>query len=167
MLEVFKDVVGFEDYFQISNLGNVFSKRSNKLLKVHIPKGRGYTSFATKIGGRQGTNQCFRIHRLVAEAFIENPLNKREVNHIDGNKHNNIVSNLEWVTPEENMAHAKSLGLCKTPEGTANHKSKLTREDVLFIRAATESSRTLALQFGVDHTQISKVKRFASYKDVV
>lgn len=167
MLEVFKDVVGFEDYFQISSLGNVFSKRSNKLLKVHIPKGRGYTSFATKIGGRQGTNQCFRIHRLVAEAFIENPLNKREVNHIDGNKHNNIVSNLEWVTPEENMAHAKSLGLCKTPEGTANHTSKLTREDVLFIRKSSESSRYLAAMLGVTHPTILRVKKGITYKDVV
>jgi len=108
MEEVFKDVVGFEDYFQISNLGNIFSKRSNRVLKTHITK-RGYVSLATKIGGRQGTNHCFRVHRLVAEAFLPNPENKPEVNHIDGIKTNNKISNLEWVTAEENMNHAKNF----------------------------------------------------------
>jgi hypothetical protein len=167
MIEVFTDVIGFEDYFQISNLGNVFSKRSSKLLKVHIPKGRGYTSFSTKIGGRNGVNHNFRVHRLVAEAFIPNPLNKREVNHIDGNKFNNVVSNLEWVTPEENMTHAKLLGLCKTPKGVDNSNAKLSKADVLFIRSSLESSRKLASQFGVSHPTILNVKNGISYKDVV
>lgn len=85
MEEIFKDVVGFEDYFQISNFGRFFSKRSNKLLKLHINKS-GYITLATKIGGRHGTNHCFKIHRVVAEAFIPNPENKPEVNHKDGKK---------------------------------------------------------------------------------
>jgi len=167
MLEVFKDVVGFEDYFQISNLGNVFSKRSNKLLKIHFPKGKGYASFTTKIGGRLGETFNLKVHRLVAMAFIENLLNKPEVNHIDGNRFNNIVSNLEWVTSEENIFHAKTLSLFKTAEGVLNSQSKLSIDDVLFIRKSSESSRYLAAMLGVTHPTILRVKKGITYKDVI
>lgn len=94
-MEVWKDVVGYEEYFQVSNLGKLFSKRSQKILKQTISK-TGYYTVATRLGGRNGICKCFKIHRLVAEAFIPNPEQKRTVNHIDGNKLNNNLSNLEW-----------------------------------------------------------------------
>lgn len=166
MEEVFKDVVGFEDYFQISNLGNIFSKRSNRVLKTHIAKS-GYVLLATKIGSRQGTNHCFRVHRLVAEAFLPNPENKPEVYHIDGIKTNNKISNLEWVTAEENMNHAKTLSLFKAAKGVLNSQSKLSIDDVLFIRKSSESSRYLATMFGVTHSTILRVKNGISYKDIL
>lgn len=167
MEEVFKDVSGFEDYFQISNFGNVFSKRSNKLLKIHLPKGKGYASFTTKIGGRLGETFNLKIHRLVAIAFVENPLNKNEVNHIDGNKLNNMASNLEWVTQKENISHAKSLGLFKTAEGILNSQSKLTENDISFIRGSSASSRELAAILGVSHPTILRVKNGISYKNTI
>lgn len=102
--EIWKDVVGYEDYFKISNLGRLFGKRSGKILKQHT-YGNGRKAVATKIGGRNGTNVRFMIHRLVAEAFIPNPENKPEVNHKDCDPTNNEVGNLEWVTREENMQH--------------------------------------------------------------
>lgn len=112
------------DYIEVSNLGNVrtkdiqrqFSfydrhhktfKMTMRLIKSHIMKiqenNKGYFFVCMKEFGKR---KNLLIHRLVAEAFIPNPENKPEVNHIDGNPHNNRVSNLEWVTSSENRKHA-------------------------------------------------------------
>lgn len=97
-----KNVVGFENYYSVSDSGEVFSKRSGKYLKLaHKKNGYVYTELNVN-----GVTTYKRVHRLVAEAFIPNPENKPFVNHIDGNKSNNSVSNLEWVTGSENNIHA-------------------------------------------------------------
>jgi len=72
MIEIYKDVAGFESFFKISNIGNLYSKRTKRNLKKHIDN-HGYESVATKIGGRNGVNVCFKIHRLVADAFLKEP----------------------------------------------------------------------------------------------
>ena len=130
-----KDVVGYEDYFQVTKDGRIWSKRTNKFLKQTVSK-TGYYTISTRIGGRKGTCKCFKVHRLVAEAYIDNPENKPFVNHIDGNKLNNHVSNLEWCTNRENILHALELGLitgdhCK---GELNSSAKLTNNQVKQIR---------------------------------
>ena len=99
--EIWKDIDGFEKLYQISNFGRVFSKRRNKIMKLNLRKNYLRVGF-----NKEGVYYCFQVHRLVAQAFIPNPDNKDEVNHIDCNKQNNNVSNLEWVTHEENMEHA-------------------------------------------------------------
>lgn len=96
-----KPINNYEETYFISNCGKVFNK--SKRLKTYFTK-TGYE--CVKLSGKH-----FTIHRLVAEHFIDNPFNKPEVNHIDGNKSNNTVSNLEWVTSSENKQHAKQLGL--------------------------------------------------------
>ena len=75
---------------------------------------------------KQGKKEYKKVHRLVAEAFIENTYNKREVNHIDGNKSNNNATNLEWVTSSENQIHAYKMGLQKlhSRKGKENTLSK-------------------------------------------
>lgn len=102
MIEVWKDVVGLEGYYKISSFGRIFSIKSNRIL-IRKPKYTGYFDIDLYKDGK-----CYnkRIHRLVAEAFIPNPENKPLVNHIDGNKQNNRVDNLEWVTDSENCLHA-------------------------------------------------------------
>lgn len=112
--EIWKDVKDFEGFYQVSNLGNIRSIPRNgtvknyRILKPNNVKGYYQVSLQKK-----GKKKYMKVHRLVAEAFIENTQNKREVNHIDGNKLNNKLTNLEWVTSSENQKHAFKIGLQK------------------------------------------------------
>lgn len=94
--------------YEVSNTGVVRNKRTKKEKKPNISE-KGYELI--KIYVKTGTAYKRRIHRLVAQAFIPNPENKPEVNHKDGNKRNNAVNNLEWVTQKENYEHAVDMGL--------------------------------------------------------
>ena len=128
-----KDVVGYEELFAITEDGQIWSKRSNKFFKLRLSN--GYLTTCTKIGGRSGKSVALTAHRLVAKAYIPNPDNKPQVNHKDGNKQNNHVSNLEWCTAKENVQHAYDTGLAKVVSGTGSPRSKLSEEDVRYIRA--------------------------------
>lgn len=119
MEEIWKIVENSNNKYEVSNLGNVRSSKTLKKLKPLINKGY-------KVVGIIENNQrkTRTIHRLVAKAFIPNPQNKREVNHIDGNKNNNCIDNLEWVTPKENMAHSRLTGLNKGHPKTKPSKAR-------------------------------------------
>lgn len=101
-MEDWKSVKGYEGEYQVSNKGRIFSLKSKKILKPIINK-RGYSYVHLS---KCGKIRAFRIHRLVAHAFIENTHRKTYVNHLDGNKQNNNAENLEWCTPKENTQHA-------------------------------------------------------------
>jgi len=165
MKEVWKDFVGYEAYFAVSNLGRVASKRTNKILRQQINK-QGRSGFATKIGGRSGNSFCFKTHRLVAEAFIPNPEGKLTVNHKDGNPLNNCVENLEWATHSENIQHAFNTGLIKPLSGFKNPAAKLTEEQVEFIRSNTDALtvREIAKIIGVHHCTVVRCKNSKRYK---
>ena len=96
-----KDIVGYEGLYKITSDGKVYSLYSHRYLKAHID-GCGYER--VKLYKNHKGIQ-YDIHRLVAEAFIPNPENKEQVNHIDGDKQNNKASNLEWCTNTENQRH--------------------------------------------------------------
>lgn len=105
-----KDIKNFEGYYQIDENGNIYSLRTNKYLKLNY-KDNGYIYIELNVNGI-ATNH--RVHRLVAEAFIDNPLNLPYVNHKDGNKSNNNVNNLEWCNASDNTLHAYEKGLAKS-----------------------------------------------------
>lgn len=101
MPEKWKDVVGAEKFYQISNLGRIKNKITGDILKPSTSGGYEHIEL------RYGINKNVLIHRLVAEAFIANPFNFKCVNHIDENKKNNCVDNLEWCTYQYNSTYGK------------------------------------------------------------
>ena len=135
--EIWKDVVGWEGFYLVSNLGNIRSLdrmiggssspngrlKKGRLRKLLIMDGKYISINLTDVKNKKSTRNS--VHVFVAQAFIENPLNKPCVNHIDGNKHNNHVSNLEWCTYKENSSHAAKLGLRKPTVVSDKHKEAL------------------------------------------
>jgi len=166
---MWKDVVGYEDLFLVSSSGEIFSKRTKKILKQHNTKA-GYLCLSTRIGGRKGKCVLLRVHRLVAEAFLSNPEDKPFVNHKNGRKDDNNFLNLEWVTSQENAQHAWDFELNTKLFGENNPNSKLTSEQILFAKTnskekgGTYSYRKLGKLFNVKHTTISKAVRGESYR---
>lgn len=111
------NVEGFEHY-QVSDAGQI-KNRDNLIMSSRACKTKGYR----KIGLRHidsGKQKTFLVHRIVAESFLSNPENKKTVNHIDGDKNNNAVSNLEWATQSENQIHAYKIGLQELTEDQVN-----------------------------------------------
>ena len=120
MKEIWKDIKGYEGYYQISNLGNIRSLFGwnihkgyfNRLKTMHPTLANtGYLV----VNLTYKNSKIYQIHRLVAEAFIPNSENKPCINHKDGNKQNNKVDNLEWCTYSENEKHAYSINLKVNP----------------------------------------------------
>lgn len=103
-LEIFKDIEGYEDY-QVTSWGRVFNKKTGNFVHQEV-HAKGY--LRVDLFNEKGRKHM-KVHRLVAKAFIPNPANKPQVNHIDGNNQNNSITNLEWVTNDENCNHANRL----------------------------------------------------------
>ena len=141
MKEIWKDVVGYEGYYQVSNFGNVKSiKRTTsqgKVLKPFVNE-LGYKFVALCVNGKK--KDC-RVHRLVAQAFIYNPKNKEQINHLDYNPSNNRVDNLEWTTPKENTVYSiehmrnSHIGYIKTENELRNNaRTRFNKNPLCFIQ---------------------------------
>ena len=134
--EIWKIIPNFETH-EISNTGMVRNIKTGYILKQSLNR-QGYHNVYLR---NQNGKSTLRVHRLVAINFIENCLNKPEVNHKDCNKSNNDVSNLEWVTPKENSIHSAKNGRLPDNRGEKSACSKLTNLDVLFIRESVKCDR--------------------------
>lgn len=152
MQELWKDIKDFEGLYQISNFGNVRSLITNKNIKFNKVKGYLYVHLYNN-----SKRKSIRVNRLVAQAFIPNPDNKPQVNHIDGDKLNNRVDNLEWVTREENMQHAIKNSLRKPSKGIKNPLSK----QIICITTGEifGSTREAGEKMNADYSRISKCCR--------
>lgn len=136
-------MIEFEKGYFIFNDGRVFSERSNKFL-TPVKNSKNYLRICTPL-------KRYFIHRLVATYFVPNPTDKPQVNHKDGNKHNNHYTNLEWVTNKENRKHAIDNGLHKVARGINTGSNKLSENDVRYIRKNYVKGQggNLARQFNV------------------
>lgn len=175
-MEEWKDVVGFEGFYQISNFGRLKSlggwcgtaKRKEGIRSISYT----HDGYAKARLMHQGKDKTVRIHRLVAETFIPNPENKETVNHKDGDKTNNFANNLEWVNRTEQMHHAYDLGLKASRIGSDNYNAKLTDEQVreirkLYVRQSKEfGTVALAKKYGVTNRVIGLIIRGLAYKNV-
>lgn len=153
-----KDVPGYEGTYEIHNSGVVMNSR---LMRVRSRIGTlGYEVIALQKNGVKG---MYYLHRLLALAFIPNPQGKPQVNHIDENRSNNDLSNLEWVTARENINHS----LHKFKRGSASKNSKLKEDEVqeilTLIAEGEHTYKQIAAKFGVKDVTISAIKNGRSW----
>ena len=132
MEEIWKDISGYEGRYKVSNLGNVKSLKYFHHNKEALLVGGIKHGYRQVILAKEYKVKYKSVHRLVAEAFIPNPCNKPQINHIDGNKLNNNVSNLEWCTQKENQEHAYRIGLQKSISTKKNKYSKKIKQYDLY-----------------------------------
>lgn len=179
--EIWKPVVGYEGLYEVSNFGNVRSldrkvmkghyliSKKGQDLKLHIDKyGYQFVQLRKSIDGKS-KKENIKVHRLVAKAFISNPLNKDFVNHINGLKTDNSSVNLEWCTSSENNKHAYRLGLKKIRKGESQSGSKFTYEEAEAIRKEfnpkVDTYLGFARKYNVSDFTISRIIKRQSYAE--
>jgi hypothetical protein len=142
MTEIWKDISGYEGLYQVSNLGRIKSLNrinlAERKLKGRIRKvfdiGDGYIQVVLR---KNNKPKHLMVHRLVGIAFIKNPQNKPQINHIDSNKSNNIALNLEWCTASENQIHAIING--KVQLGEDRQNATISNEQARYIRTLNKN----------------------------
>lgn len=168
MSEKLYPIKGYEGLYSITKSGKVWSHKlhGGKFLKERFSD-RGYVSVVLY---KNGVRNVYRLNRLMAITFIPNPLNKPEVAHIDNNRANNNLLNLEWNTHVENMGHAKKCERIHGKKGVDNHNSKLTEEDIKYIRNVYErkwnsenNSIGLSKKFNVSMSCICRIVNGVTY----
>lgn len=190
MKEIWKDVRGYEGIYQISNKGNVrsldkfqdfplFTKGNSCGNKTVITpvfrKGKLMQLTEAKTGYfcvglfKDKKNKWTLVHRLVADAFLNHDEKKKHVNHKDSNRKNNVVSNLEWCTPQENVKHAwKKGGLKNMPQKTFVSNAKLTDKQIAEIKNIKMSTKIanekIANMYGVTRRSVDRLIKGESYK---
>ena len=174
--EVWLEIKGYESLYQISSIGRIKSlervsifNNSTGLKKERILKAfkdcKGYSRVKLSKNAIESTK---KVHRLVADAFLNNLQNKPEVNHINGIKDDNRFDNLEWVTSSENTIHALNNKLKVSQKGSEHGNSKLNEEKVLEIRkiGRSKSLKEIAEIYGVDKSSISLILLNKAWKHV-
>lgn len=153
-----KDIPGFEGRYAVTEDGRVWSYKKNDFLKWMMGT-HGYPYVELSCGSKKCKRCIKSVHRLVAEAFVPNPQQRPEVNHIDSNRANPNIKNLEWVNRTENMAHANAKG--RIPKGNDKTTAKLTEVEVVEIRQKYKfweyTMKALAIEYGVSMSCIQSV----------
>lgn len=171
-VEIWKDVVGFEGLYEVSNLGRVKSSaKINRAHEIVLKTPANYRTgylFADLCKAGQ-KNKHSSVHRLVATAFLPNPEDKVQVNHINGDKTDNRLENLEWATRSENQKHSIDTGL-RTAKGEKNSQASLNEDGVLaireLVRIGTLTQVQIARAFGISSATICDIKAGRSWSHI-
>jgi len=165
--EEWKDIKGYEGYYQVSSFGRVKSLaktwsvgiKLDTILKSGWDK-QGYRKVAFCV---DKVKKITTVHRLVAAHFCENPNNYGIVNHLDSKTNNNRSTNLEWTTYSGNAVHGFEFGFRKGRKGLSHHNTKITEQQVREIKEMwglkKASQGQIAKQFGVGQMQVSRIVR--------
>jgi len=182
-MEEWKDIQGYEGIYQVNNIGRIRSIERKVFVNGYWRNKSAYRNIPEKILGQSINNRgyarvCFtggkkeitkQIHRLVALAFIPQITGKLYINHIDGNKLNNKVENLEWCTNKENRDHAVRLGLLDI-KGESNYNARVTNQQVLEIRSKHKPRvygfKKLAIEYNVSVPTIAAIVQRKTWKHI-
>lgn len=162
MEEIWKDIDNYEGLYKVSNLGNIQDYKRN--LKEGYINNKGYCCISLR------KNKCtkhFLIHRLVAKAFIENPYRYSQVNHKDGNKQNNCVTNLEWCNQRQNYDHGMKHFLYSKNEN--HYFAKLTNKEVRCIPELYKlgfTRVTVSRILNINPSSLEAIEKGISYREL-
>lgn len=161
-----KDIKGYEGLYFVNEIGEVFSypKKTRKGIRKLLTNKhkQGYLLIDLC---KNGKIKKHSVHRLVAISFLDNVENKEQVNHINGNKEDNRVENLEWNTRSENQKHAIKTGL-RSAKGIKNSQSKLTENEVLNIFKDLRKYKEISNIYNISVPTISGIKKGHTWKHI-
>lgn len=156
--EIWKDVIGYEGLYQVSNFGRVLGVKRKKIL---TPRDVG-NKYMSVVLSKNDVMKNKKVYRLAAQAFIPNPENKLCINHIDNKPENNNLNNLEWCTYKENREHCMKQN--RHNWGEKNGHSKLVISDIKYIRKSSLSTKELSVKYNVTMRTIRDIVTFDTWR---
>lgn len=163
MEEEWRDIEGYVGIYKVSSRGRILSLHTKKgFIRSQSINKNGYCEVSLS---KNGNKTHYRVHRLVAAAFIENPENKPHVNHIDSNRANNAIENLEWVTPAENVNHSWIYGNRKiSPRSTLDECKVLT---CLTLHHAGIEKPFIFRYYNINESSLNRILRRDTWGDEI
>lgn len=165
--EEWRWVVGYEGLYMVSDLGNVMSMKDERgsTPMTILKQGACNSGYLHVTLHKDGHGKTVMVHRLVATAFLPNPDNKTQVNHKDGNRKNNHLSNLEWVTCSENILHSFRV-LGRDTKGRKKTSKKLTKEQIIEIYLSEENGQEVAKRFNISDTMVYNIRNGKCWSEI-
>lgn len=173
--EVWVDIPEYAGYYMVSNFARVKSvdrfvdnKRFGKVFKKSqiLSPGRNSDGYLIVVLKKDSKSKTISLHKIVAMCFVQNEFLYNEVNHIDGNKQNNLPSNLEWCTRKQNMTHSVLSKLRDYSKPFDCSKFRLTEQEILFIFNSKEDTILLANRFNLTKSSIQRIRSGKTYSKV-
>jgi len=162
---MFKPVFGYEDLYEVNEEGLIKSFHNG----IHdLKSSKNPNGYQMVVLCKDGQRETKAVHRIVAEAFLERVEGLTQVNHIDGNKDNNSLTNLEWCTKSQNTIHAYANGL-HPQKGLSHTKSKFNEMDLIKIKTLKDSGKSyleIALELNVNRSTIVRFLRGKTYGNI-